>query len=148
MTTDKKIRHEKLQYNVNWEAANIGKEVLPSDQSRITEEANFPCSAIGKALKKQVTQLKNKEKNKQMQLKLIIRGRSHISFRKQCVILMQTRWHPRFPTPCHMRHSQNFDKINSFLKSVLNIFILGNLIVGWAEGFLKERVGWYSPSNL
>ena len=64
MIIDKKIRHEKLQYNVNWEAANIGKEVLPSDQSRITEEANFPYSAIGKALKKQVTQLKNKEKNK------------------------------------------------------------------------------------
>ena len=37
-----------------------------------------------------------------------------------------------------MRHSQNFDKINSFRKPVLNIFIVGNLIVGWGEGVLKE----------
>ena len=35
------------------------------------------------------------------------------------------------PAPCHMPPSQNFDKIDSFLMPVLNIFILGNLIVGW-----------------
>ena len=41
-----------------------------------------------------------------------------------------------------MRFFQNFDKINSFLKPVLNIFILGNLIVGWGEGFIKEGAGF------
>ena len=40
-----------------------------------------------------------------------------------------------------MRHSQNFDKIDSFLKPVLNIFILGNYIVGWEKGVIKERAG-------
>ena len=40
-----------------------------------------------------------------------------------------------------MRHSPNFDKIDSFLKSVLNIYILGNLIVGWGERVIKEGVG-------
>ena len=30
-----------------------------------------------------------------------------------------------------MRHLKNFDKIDSFPKPVLNIFILGNLIVVW-----------------
>ena len=40
-----------------------------------------------------------------------------------------------------MRHSKNFDKIDSFLKPVLNIFILGNLIVGWGEGVIKEGAG-------
>ena len=40
-----------------------------------------------------------------------------------------------------MRHSQNFDKINSLLKLVLNICILGNLIVGWGERVIKEGVG-------
>ena len=37
-----------------------------------------------------------------------------------------------------MRHSQNFDKIDSYLKSVLNILIIRNLIVGWREGVIKE----------
>ena len=41
-------------------------------------------------------------------------------------------------TPCHMRHSQNFDKIKSFLKSVWNIFIVGNIIVGWGEEVIKD----------
>ena len=40
-----------------------------------------------------------------------------------------------------MRHSPNFDKIDSFLKSVLNIYILGNLIVEWGERVIKEGVG-------
>ena len=31
------------------------------------------------------------------------------------------------------------DKIDSFLKPVLNIFILGNLTVGWGKGLIKEK---------
>ena len=45
------------------------------------------------------------------------------------------------PTPCHMRHFQNFDKIDSFLQLVLNILILGNLIVGLGERVIKEGAG-------
>ena len=37
-----------------------------------------------------------------------------------------------------MRHSQNFDRIDSVLKPVLDIFILCNLIVGWGRGSLKR----------
>ena len=40
-----------------------------------------------------------------------------------------------------MPHSQNFDKIDSFLKPALNIFILGNLIVAWGDGVIKDRAG-------
>ena len=40
-----------------------------------------------------------------------------------------------------MLHFQNFDRINSFLKPVLNILILGNLIVGRDEGIIKEAAG-------
>ena len=36
------------------------------------------------------------------------------------------------PHLCHIRHFQNFVKIDSFLKPVLK------LIVGWGEGVLKE----------
>ena len=40
-----------------------------------------------------------------------------------------------------MRHIQNFDKIDSFLKLVLNILILSNFIEGWGEGVIKEGAG-------
>ena len=41
----------------------------------------------------------------------------------------------------HWRHSPNFNKIDSFLKPVLNICILGNLIVGWGGWVIKEVAG-------
>ena len=44
------------------------------------------------------------------------------------------------PTSCQMRHSHNFDKTYSFLKPVLYIFILRNLIVGWREEVIKEGI--------
>ena len=40
-----------------------------------------------------------------------------------------------------MRHCHSFDKIDSFLKPVLIILILCNLIVGWDEGVIKEGTG-------
>ena len=40
-----------------------------------------------------------------------------------------------------MHHFQSFDKIDIFLKPVLNILILCNLIVGWGEGTIKEKAG-------
>ena len=79
MTIDDKIRDEKLQYDINREAANIsalssgkidkyeyltGQEILPSDQSRIIEQAKFTYFPLGKAFEKQTNKLKNKDKNK------------------------------------------------------------------------------------
>ena len=69
MTTDDKIRDEKLQYNINREAARIsaftsgkfdkyefltGEEILPSDQIRIIEQAKFIYFPLGKAFEKQI----------------------------------------------------------------------------------------------
>ena len=69
MTIDDKIRDEKRQYEINREAAKIsilslvkidkyeyftGKEILPSDQSRIIEQARFTHSPVGKAFEKQI----------------------------------------------------------------------------------------------
>ena len=68
MRIDDKIRDEKLQYESNKEAAKIsalssgrideykyftGKEILPSDQSRILKQAKFTYSPLGKTLEKQ-----------------------------------------------------------------------------------------------
>ena len=67
MTTDDKIRNEKLQYDINREAAKIsalssgksdkyeyitGKEILPSNQRQIIEQAKFAYSPLGKVFEK------------------------------------------------------------------------------------------------
>ena len=69
MIIDDKIRNEKVQQDINREAAKIsalssgkidkyefltGKEILPSDQSRIIEQAKFTYSPLGKAFEKQI----------------------------------------------------------------------------------------------
>ena len=76
MTIDYKIRDEKLQYDINREAAKIsalssgktdryeyfaGEEILPSDQIRVINQAKFTCSSLMKTLEKK-KQLKIKEK--------------------------------------------------------------------------------------
>ena len=79
MTIDDKIRDEKLQHDINREAAKIlalssrkidkyeyltGEEILPPDQKRVIEQAKFTYSPLGKAFEKQIRKLKIKEKNK------------------------------------------------------------------------------------
>ena len=69
MTIDDQIRNEKLQYGINRKAAEIsalssgkidkyeyltGKEILPSNQQQIIEQAKFTYSPLGKAFEKQI----------------------------------------------------------------------------------------------
>ena len=69
MTIDDQIKYEKLQYDVNREAAKIsdlssgkfnkyeyltGEEILPSNKQQIIEQANFTYSPLGKAFEKQI----------------------------------------------------------------------------------------------
>ena len=69
MTINDQIRHEKLQYDINKEAAKIsalssgkihkyeyltGKDILPSNQQQIIEQAKFTYSPLGKAFEKQI----------------------------------------------------------------------------------------------
>ena len=66
MTIGDKIKDEKLQYDINREAAKISsgkfdkyehltsEEILPSGQSNIIEQAKFTYSPLGKAFKKQI----------------------------------------------------------------------------------------------
>ena len=68
MTIQDQIRDEKLQYDINGEAAKIsalssgridkyeyltGKETLLSNQQQIIEQAKFSYSPLGKAFEKQ-----------------------------------------------------------------------------------------------
>ena len=69
MTINDQIRNEKLQCNLNREAAKIsalssgkihkyeyltGEDILLSNQQQIIEQAKFTYSPLGKAFKKQV----------------------------------------------------------------------------------------------
>ena len=69
MTINDQIRDEKLQYNINREAAKLsalssgklhkyeyltGEEILPSNQQQIIEEAKCIYSPRGKAFEKQI----------------------------------------------------------------------------------------------
>ena len=75
MITDDKIKSKKLQYDINWEAANIsalssrkinkyeyltGKEILPSTQRQIIEQAQFTYCPLAKAFDKQRKTIKRK----------------------------------------------------------------------------------------
>ena len=86
MTIDDKIRDEKLQYNINRDAAKvsglssgkIGKydfftseKILPSDQSRIIEQAKFTQSPLGKVFEKQIKTIENQGIKQDVALKAL-----------------------------------------------------------------------------
>ena len=95
MTINDQIRDEKLQYDINREAAKIsalssgkihkyeyltGEDILPSNQQQIIEQAKFTYSPLGKTFEKQIQTVEDQEekqidnlkdlkrKNKQKQL--------------------------------------------------------------------------------
>ena len=81
MAIDDEIRDEKLQYDINREAAKAalssgkiekyqylaGEEMLPSDQRRVTEQAKFAYSPLGEALEKQREAIEDQGKNQSNQ---------------------------------------------------------------------------------
>ena len=75
MTIEDQIKDEKLQYDINRQAAKIsalssgtidkyeyltGEEILPSNQQQIIEQAKFTYSPLGKAFKKQTKTIEDK----------------------------------------------------------------------------------------
>ena len=74
MTIEDQIKDEKLQYDINREAAKIsalssgkidkyeyltGEEMLPSNRQQIIEQAKFTYSPLGKAFEKQTKTIKD-----------------------------------------------------------------------------------------
>ena len=77
MTIEDQTKDEKLQYDINREAAKIsalssgkidkyeyltGEEILPSNQQRITQQAKFNYSPLGKIFEKQIKTIKDQGK--------------------------------------------------------------------------------------
>ena len=79
MTINDQIRDEKLQYDINREAAKIsalssgkihkyeyltGEDILPSNQQQIIEQVKCTYSLLGKAFEKQIKTIEDQRKNK------------------------------------------------------------------------------------
>ena len=77
MTIEDQIKDEKLQYDINREAAKIsalssgkldkyeyltGEEILPSNQQQIIQQAKFAYSPLGKAFEKQIKTIEDEGK--------------------------------------------------------------------------------------
>ena len=77
MTINDQIRDEKLQYDINREAAKIsalssgkihkyeyltGEDILPSNQQQIIEQARFNYSPLGKRFEKQIKTIEDQGK--------------------------------------------------------------------------------------
>ena len=79
MSIDDQIRDEKLQYDINREAAKMsalscvnidryeyltGEKILPFNHRQITEPAKLTYSPLSKAFEKQTKTIEGKDKNK------------------------------------------------------------------------------------
>ena len=77
MIINDQIRDEKLQYDINREAAKIsflssgkihkyeyltGEDILPSNQQQIIEQVKFTYSPLGKAFEKQIKAIEDQSK--------------------------------------------------------------------------------------
>ena len=77
MTIEDQIKDEKLQYDINKEATKVsalssrkivkyeylaGEEILPSNQQKITDQAKFTDSSLGKAFEKQTKTIEDQGK--------------------------------------------------------------------------------------
>ena len=75
MTNNDQIRDEKLQYDINREAAKVlalssgkihkyeyitGEDILPSNQQQIIEQARFTYSPLEKPFEKQINTIEDK----------------------------------------------------------------------------------------
>ena len=86
MTINDQIRDEKLQYDINREAAKIsallssgkihkyeyliGEDILPFNQQQIIEQARFTYSPLGKVFEKQIKTIEDQRQKQVEALKM------------------------------------------------------------------------------
>ena len=96
MTINDQIRDEKLQYDINRKTAEIsdlssgkidkyeyltGKEILPSNQQQIIEQAKFTYSPLGKAFEKQIKTIEDQGEKKIT----VIQDQRQVKTIKKCI---------------------------------------------------------------
>ena len=108
MTIEDQIKDEKLQYDINREAAKIsalssgkldkyeyltGEEILPSNQQQIIQQAKFTYSPLGKAFQKQIKTIKDQgeKQTKAIQDKQIVNKDDYKDDYKDKLLLSKER---------------------------------------------------------
>ena len=102
MTIEDQIKDEKLQYDINREAAKIsalssgkldkyeyltGEEILPSNQQQIIQQAKFNYSSLGKAFEKQTKTIKDQgEKQKAIQDNQLVNINKDVDYKDKMII--------------------------------------------------------------
>ena len=103
MTIEDQIKDEKLQYDINREAAKIstlssgkidkyeyltGEEILPSNQQQIIEQAKFTYSPLGKAFEKQMKTIEDQGKKqvKAIQDKQIVNINKDVNYKDKLLL--------------------------------------------------------------
>ena len=106
MSIEDQIRDEKLQYDINREAAKIsalssgkidkyeyltGEEILPSNQRQIIQQAKFTYSPLGKAFEKQTKTIEDRGKKqvKAIQDKQIINNNNNNDYKNNLLLLKE-----------------------------------------------------------
>ena len=94
MTINGQIKDEKLQYDINREAAKIsalssdkihkyeyltGQNILPSNQQQLIEQPKFTYSPLGKAFEKQMKTIEDQSKKQVDALKAVESGSNNKS---------------------------------------------------------------------
>ena len=102
MTINDQIKDEKLQYNINREAAKMsalssgklhkyeyltGEDILPSTQQQIIEQTKFIYSPLGKAFDKQIKTIEDQGK-KQVDALHTLKSDNKITIKNIHMILM------------------------------------------------------------
>ena len=115
MTINDQIRDEKLQYDINRKTAEIsdlssgkidkyeyltGKEILPSNQQQIIEQAKFTYSPLGKAFEKQIKTIEDRGEKKIT----VIQDQGQVKTIKKCI-------YDNEDTPLISKQKEIFNKI-------------------------------------
>ena len=116
-TINDQIKDEKLQYNINREAAKIsalspgklhkyesltGEDILPSTQQQIIEQTKFTYSPLGKAVDKQIKTIADQGK-KQVDALNTLKSNNKVTIKKYT-------YHPNH-TPFISRQKEIFNKL-------------------------------------
>ena len=106
MTIEDQIKDEKLQYDINREAAKIsalssgkidkyefltGEEILPSNQQQMIKQAKFNYSPLGKAFEKQTKTIEDQGKKqvKAIQNEQIVNINKDIDYKDKLLLLKE-----------------------------------------------------------
>ena len=105
MPIDDQIKYEKLQYDINREAAKIsallpgkinkceyltGEKILPSNQKQIIEQAKFTYCSLGKAFKKQTKTIQDQGKKQVDILKTLTAKKNQKQLKTINVIILKS----------------------------------------------------------